>query len=233
MRVVLVNPQGEANLGAVARAMSTFSLARLVLVSPHAPVGEEARNWACHGGPVLDSCLSVGSLEQALEGVTLALALSRRRGKRRHRMTSLAGLNVESLLPAEVALVFGNEESGLSNQHLDLCQRTVFIPTDEVTGSMNLGHAVSVTLYELFGRQVVRPASKTREAPASPELVARMLREVADFLEPTGYPTHQATLEEEMTKLGDIVSRCRLEEWEVHFLLGILKQVRYSVGRRA
>lgn len=219
-------------MGAVARAMSTFSLSRLVLVSPHAPLGEGARNWACHGAPVLDSCDSVESLEEALEGVTLALGLSRRRGKRRHRMSSLAGLDIESFLPAEVALVFGNEESGLSNQHLDLCQRTVFIPTHPVNGSMNLGHAVSVTLYEFFGRRVVSASKKAREAPAGPELVAGMLREVADFLEPTGYPAHQATLEEEMAKLGDIVSRCRLEEWEVHFLLGMLKQVRYTVERR-
>ena len=230
VRVVLVSPEGEANMGAVARTMACYGLEDLVLVTPYRQPAEEARNWACHGLPVLEGSRQVESLDQALEGINLAAGLTRRAGKRRHRMLSPKEFKTEVLprsLPCRVALVFGTEESGLSNEELDRCHRLVRIPS---LGSLNLAHAVTIALYELFGRE--EPVHSQRaHRPASPELRRRMLDALAGHLSAMGYPFHQATLEEEMTKLSDILERADLEVWETNFLGGLFKHLRVQFER--
>lgn len=230
VRVVLVSPEGEANMGAVARTMACFGLADLVLVTPYRQPGEDARNWACHGTPVLEGCRLAASLDEALEGVNLAVGLTRRAGKRRHRMLSPRDFKTEVLprsLPGRVALVFGTEERGLSNDELDRCHRLVRIPSQ---GSLNLAHAVTIMLYELFGREEPVRSGKGHQ-PASPELRRRMLDALAGHLRVMGYPFHQASLEEEMTKLADILERAELEEWETNFLGGMFKHLRVQFER--
>jgi len=225
VRVVLVSPEGEANMGAVARSMACFGLADLVLVTPYRQPAEEARNWSCHGLPILEGCRQVESLEEALRGINLAAGLTRRAGKRRHRMLSPKDFKTQILprsLPCRVALVFGTEESGLSNEELDLCHRLVRIPS---LGSLNLSHAVTLMLYELFGREEPVRSGKGHR-PAAPELRRRMLDALAGHLRAMGYPFHQASLEEEMTKLADILERAELEEWETNFLGGMFKHLR-------
>lgn len=232
--MVLVETQGDANIGAVARSMACFGARELFLVRPQAKVSKNAYDWATHGSPVLDACRTVDRLEEALEGVSLAVAMTARAGKRRHRMVTPAELS-ESVLPlfpdGPLALVFGNEVSGLANQHLDLCQRRVNIPTQPEHSSLNLAHSVTVMLYELTSRTGGEIGGKPRKvAPAAER--GRMLHEVAAFLAENGYPSHQATLAEEMTKLADMVERTQLEEWEIRFLLGMLRHLRnWQAGR--
>lgn len=214
--------------------MACFGARELVLVAPQTSVGKTAYDWACHGAPVLDGRRTVDRLEEALEGASLAVAMTARQGKRRHRMVTPAELS-EAVLPlfpdGPLALVFGNEESGLANEHLDLCQRRVKIPAQPEHSSLNLAHAVTVMLYELTGRSARAVGGKPRQvAPAGER--QRMLREVAVFLEENGYPSHQATLGEEMTKLADMAERTQLEEWEIRFLLGMLRHLRnWSAGK--
>lgn len=230
VRIVLCSPEGEANMGAVARSMSCFGLADLVLVTPFRKPAQEARNWACQGGPVLESLRIVESLDEALEGINLAAGLTRRAGKRRHRMLSPRDFRTQVLprsLPGRLALVFGTEETGLSKDELDRCHRLVRIPT---LGSLNLSHAVSLMLYELFGREEAVRSGKPRQV-ASPELRRRTMDALAGHLRVMGYPHHQASLEEEMTKLGDILERADLEEWETNFLLGMFKHLRIMFER--
>lgn len=208
--------------------MACFGARELYLVAPQTKVAKNAYDWACHGAPVLEARREVARLEEALEGVSLAVAMTARQGKRRHRMVTPAELS-ESVLPlfpdGTLALVFGNEESGLANEHLDLCQRRVKIPTQPEHSSLNLAHAVSVMLYELTSRSAATVGGKPRKVAPADER-QRMLREVAAFLEENGYPSHQATLGEEMTKLADMAERTQLEEWEIRFLLGMLRHLR-------
>ncbi len=226
--MVLVETQGDANIGAVARSMACFGAPELFLVTPRAKVSKNAYDWACHGSPVLDACRTVDRLEEALEGVSLAVAMTARPGKRRHRMVTPAELS-ESVLPlfppGPLALVFGNEVSGLANEHLDLCQRRVRIPAQPEHSSLNLAHSVSVMLYELTSRTGGEIGGKPRKvAPAGER--QRMLQEVGAFLAETGYPSHHAKLSEEMTKLADMAERTQLEEWEVRYLLGMVRHLR-------
>lgn len=234
--VVLVETMGAANLGAVARCAAAYGITDLRLAAPQCQPDESTLMWACYGKRVLEGMRSFDSLEAALSDVGLAVAFTRRDGKRRHRHHSLAQLRCE-VLPqyrsdAPLALVFGNEESGLSNDHLALCQRTAEIPVLAQDGSLNLSHAVAVALYEVVGREreVMPPEPRsTNEFPAAAVDLERLMERCSSTLAMAGYPHHRGALEDEVSKLKNIVMRCGLLDWEVRLLLGMLKQVRYRL----
>ena len=234
VRVVLVETQGDANVGAVARSMACFGAEELFLVRPKAPIRDTAYHWACHARDLLESRRRVESLAEALEGVSLVLGTSARHGVRRHRMVTPAQLTSE-VLPqfpeGKIALVFGNEESGLDNDSVKLCHRLIKIPTQPDHWSLNLGHTVSILLYELLGgSRTTALGGKAKQASTAEER-RHVLEEVSVFLGERGYPSHQATLEGEMTKLGDIIERSSLEAWEIRFLLGMVRHLRnYEKG---
>ena len=151
VRVVLVEPSHPGNIGAVARAMKTMGLARLHLVRPRRFPSAEATARAAGADDLLVAAVVCEDLPQALGGCAFAVATSAR-----SRHLPWPGLDPAAcarealaLAPAEVALVFGREATGLTNSEIDLCQATVRIPTDDEFPSLNLGGAVQVLAYEL------------------------------------------------------------------------------------
>jgi tRNA/rRNA methyltransferase len=235
--VILVETMGPANLGAVARCCAAFGVTDLRLAEPLCEPDETTLMWACYGKRALEGMRVFPTLEQALTGVGLAVAFTRRDGKRRHRHHSLAQL-CQQVLPqyqteAPLALVFGNEESGLSNAHLSACQLSAEIPVLASDGSLNLSHAVAVGLYEVVGREreVMPPEPKSEhEMPADGEDLERLVERCSSTLAMAGYPHHRGVLEDEVSKLKNIVMRGGLKDWEVRLLLGMLKQVRYRLS---
>lgn len=234
--VILVETAGPANIGSVARTVAAFGLPSFRLADPRCQVDEESKKWACYGNRVLDKFEYYPDLEAALEDVGLAIAFSRRDGKNRHRHYQLPLLR-EKILPdlktGRVALVFGNEESGLKREQLSLCHLSCEIPVVADDGSLNLAHAVTVALYELIGRPtagVEVPAPKNEhEETAPPHILDNLLERSRETLSKVGYPRHRSTLQEEMVKLETIVRRSGLENWEVRLLLGMMKQVNYRL----
>ncbi len=228
VRVVLCHPAGQANIGAAARSMACFGLSRLILVNPLAEPGTEARNWACaHGVPVLESAVTVSTLAEALQGVTLAAGFTRREGHDRHQMMSLPEFHQhlrDNPNLGGLALVFGNEESGLSNAETDACHKLVNIPS---FGSLNLAHAVSLGLYELFARERAPELVHSEQHElASPALRQSLVKAIGEHLAAMGYPSHRSTLTAEMVKMANLLERARLEKWEVNYLGGMFKQLR-------
>jgi len=224
-----VETQGEANLGAVARTLSCFGVRDWVLVRPRVRAAQQARNWACHGQSWLDQVAEYSHLEQALENLDLSVALTGIAGKRRHRLVTpcqFASEVVARCQPARLGLVFGNEESGLNNDDLRICQWRVKIPTDPVHMSLNLAHAVTIMLYELVGRQQTTDLGGRAQQPAPPELLRRAVSEFGRFMAERGYPSHDATLAEELQKVNDLIYRTRPEPWEINFLLGMIRHLR-------
>lgn len=235
IRVVLVETMGEANLGAVARSMSCFGVRDWWLVRPRRQPSDQSRNWACHGREWLEHVQQCQELSQALEGIDLSVAVTGKSGKRRHRLVTPAQLR-EEVVPrfqlGRMALVFGNEESGLDNRDIAICHWRSKIPTDEVHNSLNLAHAVTLMLYELVGRQRSTELGSKPLRRASPQQLQNALREIGRFLGERGYPSHRATLTEELRKVNDLMHRCQPEEWEVNFVLGMLRHLRnYELGR--
>ena len=194
----------------------------IILCSPE---GEAAYNWACHAHHILDSCRQVDALAEAIEDCNVVLGFTRRWGKRRHKLYSLEKIHAELEAhpqPGKVALVFGNEESGLSNEELEACQRLVTIPTQ---GSLNLSHSVSLALYELFGRQRPIPGAYAKKL-ADAQRRKLMMQAIGQYLQALGYPPQRgASSLEELGKLADIFDRAQLEEWEVNYLAGMFKHL--------
>ncbi|MFN6961973.1 MAG: RNA methyltransferase, partial [Rhodocyclaceae bacterium] len=152
VRVVLVRPSHPGNIGAAARAMKTMGFSRLVLVAPKVFPDPHAEAMASGAADVLASARVVGSMPAALEGVTFALALTSRR---RELATSplwarpAASELAQAAVHSNVALVFGNETTGLTNEELAHCNRWAMIPANPAYASLNLAAAVQVMCYEL------------------------------------------------------------------------------------
>ena len=232
--LVLVETMGPANLGSVARSAAAFGLNSFRLVTPKCQQDESTLMWACYGKRVLENIEVFDSLEEALADTKFAVGLSRREGKWRHRHTTLSQA-VDEVIPSyelqgKVAFVFGNEESGLSRDHLAACQITAEIPVVADDGSLNLAHAVTVTLYEVLGRGQKRENTpNVHEQPATDDKLLHLMDRGQKLLELAGYPRHHSTVEKEMTKLKDIALRSQLEQWEVRLLLGVIKQLRHRL----
>jgi tRNA/rRNA methyltransferase len=152
IRVVLSRTSHPGNIGAAARAMKTMGFADLVLVSPRHFPDPDATAMAAGAADLLSTARVVDSLEAALADRTLAVGFSARARERSHPVAGLREI-APALLDAAagggVALVFGNETSGLSNEELARCQRLAAIPANPGYPSLNLAAAVQVACYEL------------------------------------------------------------------------------------
>jgi tRNA (cytidine32/uridine32-2'-O)-methyltransferase len=152
IRIVLVGTSHPGNIGAAARAMRTMGLARLVLVAPRDFPHDEATALAAGADDVLAAAQIVATLDEALAGCTLALgctARARTVALPEHDPRAAAARVLAAAAHGDVALVFGNERSGLSNDELQRCHAAVHIPSDPAFSSLNLAAAVQVCCYEL------------------------------------------------------------------------------------
>jgi tRNA/rRNA methyltransferase len=152
IRVVLSRTSHPGNIGAAARAMKTMGLAELVLVSPRHFPHADATAMAAGAADILASARVVPSLEAALADRTLAVGFSARTRELSHPVATVRAIApaiVAQAASGGVALVFGNETSGLSNEDLARCQRMATIPANPAYPSLNLASAVQIACYEL------------------------------------------------------------------------------------
>ncbi|MCL2590486.1 MAG: RNA methyltransferase [Betaproteobacteria bacterium] len=230
IRVVLSRPSHPGNIGAAARAMKTMGLFHLWLVSPASFPDPVAEARASGAGDVLAVVRVVGSLREALSGTVLAAALTARR-----RDLSLARLDPRAAAAelvqwaqgtrGEVALVFGNEASGLSNEELELCTLQVTIPANPAYASLNLGAAVQLMCYELRlaamgqgdGTFPIEPLPE----PATHDEIENFFTHLESSIVESGFldPAKPRRL---MSRLRRLFGRVRLEKEEIAILRGIL-----------
>jgi tRNA/rRNA methyltransferase len=237
VRIVLSQTSHPGNIGAAARAMKTMGLSRLVLVNPKNFPHDEAIARAAGAEDVLVNAVVCASLDQALAGTVLAVAVSAR-----HRnlgpvpMPARAAASEVLGASGEVALVFGNETAGLSNDEVQRCQRTAFIPANPDYTSLNLGSAVQVLCYELrlaaFDGQppVVSKAIPFSSPRATNDDVERFHAHLESIMIATGFldPQQPKRL---LPKLRRLFGRAALERDEINILRGILDAVDKKVRR--
>lgn len=237
IRVVLVRTSHPGNIGAAARAMRTMGLMQLYLVAPKSFPHEQATAMASGATDVLEGSTVCATLEEALNGVTLAVGASTRRRE----------IVAEVLTPAEAAprllhevagstgaaLVFGNETFGLSNDELSCCQFLMSIPANPEYNSLNLAAAVQVAAYEL------RLQALDETAWSPPDIDAADLADVERFyveLERTligiGFLNPESP-KRLMPKLRRLFARTRLAREELNILRGILAAVNEQGGAAA
>src|SRR6266853_5155444 len=152
LRVVLVATRNPLNIGAAARAMSNFGFPRLRLVNPYEPAFREARS-AVGASMVLASAEVYENVAEAVADCTLVVGTTAVRHRDLHhpirRLEAGARLLRKHLASSRVALLFGSEKRGLSNDDLSHCHWLMRVPTCEENISMNLGQAAAVCLYEV------------------------------------------------------------------------------------
>ncbi len=218
-----------------------MGLARLYLVQPLCAVDEVATARAAGADDVLAAAPVCASLDEALAGCVEAVALSA-------RLRDLGPVAVgvrEAVAPllqrtsdGDVALVFGNETSGLSNDELQRCQKAVTIPSNPDFSSLNLGAAVQVMAYELrmaawsgLPPALATPATPFSSAPAALDEIERFYAHLERVLVATGFhdPARPRRL---MPKLRRLFGRAALEKDEINILRGILDSVEKPTGPR-
>ena len=232
LRVVLVSPRNPLNIGAAARAMSNFGFLRLRVVNPYAVAFREARS-AVGASALLEAAEEFGSVAEAVADCALVVGTtSLGHRELQHPLRKLAygaRLMQRRLASRPVALLFGCEKYGLANHDLSHCHWLMRIPTREEHGSMNLGQAVAVSLYELVRDSRAATRKPESAKPAAAGEVERLTAMLLEALKASGYtnPRTAASTEEKMRRL---VRRLNLPERDVEIWLGIFRQILWKVG---
>jgi TrmH family RNA methyltransferase len=237
IRIVLVGTTHPGNIGAAARAMKNMYLSRLYLVVPEHFPDAEATSRASGADDVLAAARVCPTLEEALSGCSLVIGASA-------RLRTIAWPQVDAHEAArlavdearqggEVALVFGREHSGLTNEELERCNYLMHIPSNPEYSSLNLAAAVQVAAYEVMmaadGAGGELPA-QGEEPPATADELEHLYGHLERTLVEIGFldPTNPRLL---MRRLRRLFNRARLEKTEVNILRGILTETQKRVRR--
>ncbi len=226
-RVVLCNTSHPGNIGSTARAMKTMGLTHLYLVNPKEFPSDVARSLASSADDVLDNAVVVGSLEEALVGTTLQVAMTARRRELVQPLHTPRQLVPELLAEAatggSIALVFGNETNGMTIDEVRLCNRLVTIPTNPVYSSLNLAQAVQVLCYELRAALLddVSHLEEKRTLP-SHEYMELFYEHLERTLITIGFLRTKKP-KRLMPRVRRIVQRAQLDQEEVDMLRGVLR----------
>ncbi len=233
LRVVLVATRNPLNLGAAARALSNFGFLRLRVVNPYQVAFREARS-ATGAAPLLARAEEYTSVADAVADCTLVAGTTAGHSRELHHplrhLEEGARLIRRRLRSGRVALLFGSEKRGLSNQDLSHCHWLLRIPTREQHASMNLGQAVAVCLYELT-REARTPGGSERTKAAAAGETERLTGLLLESLAASGYltPRSGAATREKVRRL---VRRLHLPASDAEVWLGMLRQIAWKLERR-
>jgi len=234
VRFVLVEPLSGGNVGAAARALKNLGFSDLALVRPRCdPRGQEARTMAVDAEDVVEAAARCEGLDAALLAARTIVAATRRTGKHRRphaRLDLFAGELASLAAAGPVAIVFGREDHGLTDEEIDRCTHLVYLPGSAAYGSFNLAQAVLLVAWEL------RRAALAGEAPAPPDAPAThaereaMLRHLQHALETIGF-LHRDAIVPIMRRLRRMFGRALMTPEEVRLLRGVARQVLWCAGR--
>lgn len=235
--VVLVRPQEQGNVGAVARAMANMGLSELLLVEPAVEVGEVARARAVHAAPLLASARRSPSLKEALAPFRFVAATTSGRGrlpKRPHFTARELAVELARDPRGPVAVVFGPEASGLDREELALASCLVTIPADAAFPTLNLSQAVQVVSYELYQARLGSSqlaSERTEPAVAQAELEG-LFAQLVPILERVGF-ARDVTFAGVLRELRALAARAQLTRRELTLLRGVCRRTAHALERSA
>lgn len=223
IRVVLVEPESEGNIGSVARAMMNFGLQDLWLVNPKAKIGAEALAYSAHAGDIVRNAKIAQTLDDALVNVGYVIGTSAIFAR------SPSNLLRAAITPRElatklsdssdcIALLFGRESAGLNNRELERCDLLISIPASPEYPVLNVATAASIIFYELHQTKSAPPlvAASTRE---DRERLVSLFEQACDVAD---VPAHRKRLA--VRAFRAIVSRAFISQRESTLLLGVLRR---------
>ena len=228
--IVMVGTTHPGNIGAAARAMNNMCVNQLVLVSPQCPVGEVAYARASGAHSILDQSLTVDTLEEAIQDCQLVIGSTAR-----SRSLSWPELSPSEMASktwsldneSKVAIVFGREQSGLTNDELQLCNYMVRIPTNPDFSSLNVASAIQVLCYEIYktvdsGKSVENSVSS--EPAATSFDFEGYFQHLERVLLTTGY-LNAKNPGQLLQRLRRMYQRADLSKNEINILRGILSSI--------
>ena len=234
IRIILVATSHPGNIGSTARAMKTMGLNSLYLVKPKSFPDYKAKEMAAGADDVLDNAIVTETLEEALKGCQLILATSARpRGLSLPGLVPASGADLVSQQSdsTQVAIVFGREHAGLTNEELSKCHYHINIPSDPEYSSLNLSQAVQIIAYELRMKLLAPKAvvSLRDDEYATADEVEQFYEHLKEvFVEIKFLKTSNPR--RLMQRVRRLFNRVNLEKMEVSILRGMLSQVQKSLA---
>jgi TrmH family RNA methyltransferase len=229
-KFVLARPSESGNIGFACRAMKTMGFTRLCIAGAENIDPEQVRIFSVHAFDVFEKAEIVPTLREALADVAIAAGITRRRGEKRKRFSFLPEDFAEkawSLPDGDIAVVFGCERTGLSDEEISLCPLAVHIPSSELFPSLNLSHAVQVIAYELF-RHATGGQSASYQ-PVSLAQVEGLSEGILGNLKAIGFHK-QGNPEDTRKTLRDIFARAALSKGELDYLEYLFNKIEHLKG---
>ncbi len=237
LKIVLVEPIGEINLGSVARLCKNFDVNELRLVSPHCdPMNPEAQRMAVHGKAFLKNASIYSNLIDSINDCVRVVATC---GRIDHGNIPLASsedalkwlLGAKSKSP--IAIIFGREDRGLTNSELQMAHKAMSLNTSIKYPSLNLSHAVAIVLNELHNYKKDVPSKITKGAfdPAFPKELNDCIVDAKNLLLEIGFLQNH-TAKSRMAKIKGLLQRAETRSEEIALIRGIVRQMRWFSKRK-
>lgn len=234
IRIVLVRPIYGGNIGSVCRAMANMGLSDLALAGAAPAIDlQEARKMACWAGSILARRRDAASLAEAVSDCAVVMGATARLGLyRQHSQSPRAAAHriLETAPTGKVALVFGPEDNGLSNEELEFCTHLIQIPSSDGYRSLNLSHAVMICAYELFLASELFVPAQEKSPEAAAAMKERLFTMWEQALLEIGFMEEEKA-QHMMLGVRRIFSRGRLTEDDVRILMGIARQTRWCASQ--
>lgn len=229
--IVLDHPDESRNIGAACRAMANNDISDLRIIGNKADYDiEHIHVLAIHAGPIFDKARFYNSITEATADCAICAGTTRRRGKKRGKLllpeefadmadeVSGPSTPLRDQMGGKVAVIFGNERTGLTDEQLDQCNLGVTIPSSDNFGSLNLSHAVQIMSYHLFRKSLLEKKGEYRGyTPLTLERVDRTVQIITDNMKKIGF--FKMPGREDMENFWrSILSRASLSEGEAQYL---------------
>ena len=237
LKVVLVEPAGTINIGSVARLCENFGVNELRLVSPKCDyLAKEAKYMSVKGLKILEEASLYKDLNSALLDCSRIIATC---GRKDHGEIPLNSNKealrwaLESEREEKIAIVFGREDRGLSNEELLKANKVISLNTSKNYPSLNLSHAVAIVLHQLhqFNELNSSKTTKTISDPANLIKLEDCINDAGSLLIDIGF-LMQHTYKAKMTKIKKLLLRSEIKDDEVALIRGIISQVRWAIKNK-
>ena len=232
--IILCRPEESRNIGSACRAMANMGIKNLRIVGKKSDYNEEkVKVLSIHAFSIWENAVFFDSIEEATKDCYVSAGTTRRRGKKRKEWLLTPeefSSKICDIETGKVAVIFGNERTGLTDQELECCTLGVKIPTDEEFGSLNLSHAVQILCYEIYKH--LKVPTLTGYTPITLERLSKTVRSLTDDLKKVGF--FSVTGRPEMENFWtSVFARAALSEGEAQYIEKIFNKAAGLISRQS
>ena len=227
--VVFVEPESPGNIGFLARTMKNFGLTNLVLINP-CKMENESYYKAMHARDVVSNSETYYSLKEFLKSKEIDSAIGTTGNAGGSYNVARIAVSPEQLADTinyngNIALIFGREGNGLSNEEISLCDVIVSIPTHDYYPILNITHAAAIIFYEMFKREKSYPVDRIESASAAEK--ESLINCIDEIILKLGYPRHKS--KNASLVFRRIIGRAFISEREAHTLKGTFRRIKVRI----